>query len=260
MLDLLESHIIALQVEKTDMDASGVAESFQSLCTGMGLDGLMMDDGKCCIKQDKINGHQVDLAGALESLRSQLRPTRVLETNAAVYVTNNRQGEAIQEDVQEIGESSLGHQTSPSYNPGTRPCNRPGCKTCPFVSRSHEVHAPNGVFKAEGSFTCSSRNLIYAIICKRCGMVYIGETGRTLADRFSEHLRDVKKRGKKAVSLHFNSPDHHGCADMEVLGFRSCRGRNKSRVDCEQRLISKMGTLAPRGMNVQLHSRYKKKE
>ena len=34
---------------------------------------------------------------------------------------------------------------------------------------------------------------IVRITCTLCKMLYIGETGRRLADRFREHLRDVKK-------------------------------------------------------------------
>ena len=34
---------------------------------------------------------------------------------------------------------------------------------------------------------------IYCISCRRCPQLYIGETGRTLHERFGEHLRSVKK-------------------------------------------------------------------
>ena len=50
---------------------------------------------------------------------------------------------------------------------------------------------PRGTLSMTDSFTCASRNLIYAIVCKRCDLVYIGETGRTLSTRFCEHLEDV---------------------------------------------------------------------
>ncbi|GFS26342.1 hypothetical protein ElyMa_005210700 [Elysia marginata] len=81
---------------------------------------------------------------------------------------------------------------SASHDSGTRPCRRPRCKTCNYVSQSGEINTPRVVFTFADSFTCTSRNLIYAIVCKRCDMVYIGETGRNLATRFSEHLRDVQ--------------------------------------------------------------------
>ncbi|GFS15871.1 hypothetical protein ElyMa_001459200 [Elysia marginata] len=68
-------------------------------------------------------------------------------------------------------------------------------------------------------------------------MVYIGETGRNLATRFSEHLRDVQNGVHKPVSLHFRSSGHQGCTDMEVLGLRSSRGGAKSRFDSLLRLL-----------------------
>ncbi|GFS02224.1 hypothetical protein ElyMa_002859100 [Elysia marginata] len=61
--------------------------------------------------------------------------------------------------------------------------------------------------------------------------IYIGETGRNLATRFSEHLRNVQNGVHKPVSLHFRSSGHQGCTDMEVLGLRSSRGGAKSRFD-----------------------------
>ncbi|GFR61452.1 hypothetical protein ElyMa_001847500 [Elysia marginata] len=128
---------------------------------------------------------------------------------------------------------------SVSHDSGTRPCSRPRCITCTYVShaQSSEINTPRGVFTIADSFTCTSCNLIYAIVCKRCDMVYIGETGRNLATRFSEQLRDVQNGVHKPVSLHFGSSGHQGCTDMEVLGLRSSRGGAKSCFDCEQRLI-----------------------
>ncbi|GFS06977.1 hypothetical protein ElyMa_006559200, partial [Elysia marginata] len=114
---------------------------------------------------------------------------------------------------------------SASDDSGTRPCRIRRCKTCTYVSQSR------GVFTIADSFTCTSRNLIYAIVCKRCDMVYIGETDSNLATRFSKHLRHVQNGVHKPFALHFRSSGHQGCTDMEVLGLRSSRGGAKLRFD-----------------------------
>ena len=133
---------------------------------------------------------------------------------------------------------------------GTRACIRPRCKTCHFVSQSCEVKMPRGTFRMTGSFTCTSPNLIYAIVCKHCDLVYKGETGRTLSTRFCEHLKDVAVGAPKPVPQHFCSPGHQGTSDLQVLGLRIWRGDARSRFNFEQRLIFEMGNLSPEGSNV----------
>ena len=110
---------------------------------------------------------------------------------------------------------------------------------------------PQGIFRMTDSFTCASRNLIDAIVCKRCDLVYIGETGRTLSTRFCEHLNDAAVGAPKPVPQHLCSPGHQGTSDMEVLGLRLWRGDARSRFNFEQRLIFEMGNLSPEGINVQ---------
>ena len=81
--------------------------------------------------------------------------------------------------------------------------------------------------------------------------LYIGESGRKLGDRFHEHLLDVKNKGSdlsKPVARHFNLPDHSH-EHMEICGIYLHLGNNETRKRKEQRLIFKLGTLAPNGIN-----------
>src|SRR5579871_2046611 len=133
---------------------------------------------------------------------------------------------------------------------GTIPCQRP-CKTCPFVWQTDSVDFPKSTFQIRRSFSCISRNVIYALFSRRCNMAYIGETGRILGDRFREHLRDIKNREAKPVPSHFNSPGHRGSKDILVTAIVACHSDDSSRLSLENRLISRLGTLAPAGMNIQ---------
>ena len=86
------------------------------------------------------------------------------------------------------------------------------------------------------------------ISCRRCSAVYIGETGRTLRERFGEHLRSIEKNLPGfPVAEHFNA-NGHTLQDAQVRGVMLCGG-NKLRKRQEMRLIFKLGTSQPHGLN-----------
>ena len=97
---------------------------------------------------------------------------------------------------------------------GTFTCKSTRRKICPFISNTIKISAPNRCAKVTGHFACISVNVIYCITCTLCKKICIGETGRRLADRFHEQLRDVEKNDTdafKPVARHFNLPNysHH---------------------------------------------------
>ena len=63
-----------------------------------------------------------------------------------------------------------------------------------FVTNCSAIHikGPRGSFNVTEPFTCISMNIVYGIISKRCNIIYIGETGRRLADRFTEHICSIQ--------------------------------------------------------------------
>ena len=44
--------------------------------------------------------------------------------------------------------------------------------------------------------SCGSTNVIYGIHCVHCGLVYVGETGRSLRSRMNGHRSAIKKEDK----------------------------------------------------------------
>ena len=44
--------------------------------------------------------------------------------------------------------------------------------------------------------SCGSTNVIYRVYCVHCGLVYVGETGRSLGSRMNGHRSAVKKKDK----------------------------------------------------------------
>ena len=138
--------------------------------------------------------------------------------------------------------------------PGTFTCKRTRCKTCPFISNTVNISGPNRSVKVTDHFTCISSNVIYCITCTLCKKIYIGETGRRLADRFREHLRDAEQNNtdaSKPVARHFNLPNHSH-HNMTICGLYLHHGNTESRKNLEQKLIFQLGTLSPHGINERL--------
>ena len=86
--------------------------------------------------------------------------------------------------------TSLVHTTGKqaATRTGTYPCQYPRCCTCGHISSETDLLGPKDRLTIKDSFTCLSSGLIYCISCRRCPAIYIGETVRTLRERFGEHL------------------------------------------------------------------------
>jgi hypothetical protein len=80
-------------------------------------------------------------------------------------------------------------------------------------------------------------------------MLYIGETGRCLRTRFGEHRRAViGNDADQLAARHFNN-GNHSVSDMVIRALCPISGSNDSRKRREMRLISKLGTVHPSGIN-----------
>ena len=53
------------------------------------------------------------------------------------------------------------------------------------------------------------------IHCIHCGLVYVGETGRSLRSRMNGHRSAIKKGGQSLLHRHFHQPNH-SVDDMRV--------------------------------------------
>ena len=88
------------------------------------------------------------------------------------------------------------------------------CKLCSFtpqeISRRHTCKHTGETFQINSPMNCKTSGVIYRITCNKCPkFVYIGETGRPIKQRFSEHLRDaINKDDTKPSGKHFSMPGH----------------------------------------------------
>ena len=98
------------------------------------------------------------------------------------------------------------------------------CHMCPFspngTTKIHTCSITKSKYDINSPMNCKTSGVIYKITCKKCPkFVYIGETRRTLKQRFYEHNRDAKiKDVKKPCGIHFSKPGHSE-TDMSVIAI-----------------------------------------
>lgn len=135
-----------------------------------------------------------------------------------------------------------------------RGCGVNKCKTCSSHSRDTDSFHSNSVnkkFQIKHNISCDSSNLIYLINCNKCKKQYIGETGRTLRERVTDHRSAIKLKKNTPIGLHFNSP-LHSILDLSIIGIELINKDKESQVNRKQRekfWQRNLGTVYPRGLN-----------
>ena len=100
--------------------------------------------------------------------------------------------------------------------PGMKKCNN--CSICPFVKEGKSVQSTFSKCTVDinTSVNCQTRNILYCISCEKCSLQYIGESERSLKERFSEHRGYVVNNLKnKATGEHYNKKGHK-VSDMKI--------------------------------------------
>ena len=141
-------------------------------------------------------------------------------------------------------------------NKCTKPCGK-NCKICNALSSDLEISNPNAKRSKEkklGFGTCDSKNLIYAVRCKKHKKLYIGQTGENLKDRMAKHRYDCKSRPNNSeLSAHFHSR-HDPEKDMEIHILQTGLSTVEERDHYEDRWICLLQTLQPSGINKDVHT------
>ena len=63
-------------------------------------------------------------------------------------------------------------------------------------------------FELKNVFNCKTKGVIYLTECQKCGIQYVGQTGRTFCSRIREHVNDIKNKKDTANAMHYNSKGH----------------------------------------------------
>ena len=103
--------------------------------------------------------------------------------------------------------------------PGMRKCGKARCPACPYINleQTFKATATNHKVELNSAMDCNTKNICYAISCDvaRCSQQYIGQTSKTLKERFSQHCGYVD-RNVEATGKHFNLQGHSK-NDMQVI-------------------------------------------
>lgn len=110
-------------------------------------------------------------------------------------------------------------------------------------------HSNGSVFLSLCKGTPRSKNCIYLITCKRCGIQYVGETGNTLLTRFTQHRHNItqKKNTHTYLVKHFLL---HGWASVTATAIQvNSRWTTQQRRRAERIWMAKLDTVYPKGLN-----------
>jgi GIY-YIG catalytic domain len=110
-------------------------------------------------------------------------------------------------------------------------CTNIRCKACNRITSGVSFTSTSNCkrFSVIGSITCKSTNIIYLVTCRNCRKQYVGETGRTFADRINDHLSGIRLRKKTPIGIHFNTSGHR-IEDFTIMGIEQLDDRDAPEV------------------------------
>jgi len=148
------------------------------------------------------------------------------------------------------------HNSAPLLPKNLRGCTRctnPNCKACNFITESKTFTSSytKRIFKLYNSFTCKSTNLVYLITCLKCDKQYVGETGRSLSQRTTDHLSSIRLNKPTPIGLHFNLTGHsiHHFSILPIQQIDNSTNPTVTRRTRELRWQNILHTLHPLGIN-----------
>ena len=148
------------------------------------------------------------------------------------------------------------------FSDNISPCDSNACLTCnSFMSdQSFKSNLTGRIYKTQTfkQYICGSSNVVYAIHCIQCGLMYVGETGRSLRSRINGHRAGIIKDDQSLLYKHFCLLGH-SVADMKVQILEKIYHSSVNPVNTrlhrklrELHWIKELGTAAPSGCNDQI--------
>lgn len=110
-------------------------------------------------------------------------------------------------------------------------------------------YSNGNVFLSLCKGTPKSKNCVYLITCRNCGIQYVGETGNTLLVRFTQHRYNIlhKKNTHTYLVNHFVA---HGWESVGATAVQAYpRWTTEQRRRAEKIWIAKLDTTYPKGLN-----------
>ena len=135
-----------------------------------------------------------------------------------------------------------------------RKCNHPKGITCKHLNCSTQFTSTKTkvTYTIRHNFSCTSKNLIYLITCKKCKKQYVGLTMQKLNTRINHHRSNIFNKKPIYLCVHFNFPDHR-IQDLSVQPIDTVTDKVEPLEELrklEQYWIKTLKTLKPNGLNL----------
>lgn len=120
-----------------------------------------------------------------------------------------------------------------------------------YLTYSHMINNPHSgaSWATIGRFSLEVKNVIYVIRCRRCGLMYVGETGACLRARLQQHLYAIRAdQPRSTVAIHFRE---HTEEALSIMGLQANPGWSVGQRRRMERIwIDRLKTYRPTGLNV----------
>ena len=143
--------------------------------------------------------------------------------------------------------------------PGQKKCLGGNCSTCPFIEplKTVKCHISGASVEINAAVNCQTENAIYCISCNRCNQVYIGQTSKSVSQRFSQHLGYIKNyqnhtaAGKRIepTGQHFNGPGHQGIRDVQISIIEKVHSKSKAVREERESMYIRLFDAVNKGIN-----------
>ena len=133
--------------------------------------------------------------------------------------------------------------------PVDQTCGNRRCLVCPVLL--HPTFVVSQTYQTthlvQARLHCQSVGVIYLLICRRCGKQYVGQTARSMRERFARHRASFRTAPMSLYS-HFLRFHHSDSLDISIvlLAQETDMGTRLTR---EREWIMCLGTVIPQGLN-----------
>ena len=106
--------------------------------------------------------------------------------------------------------------------------------------------------KIKGTGKCKERKIVYAVLCSKHKVLFIGHTGEQLSERFSKHHYDIKNRPDNSeLAKHFHE-SHNSNDHLNITILQNNIKTAAARRYHEDKWICKLKRLAQHGLNSEI--------
>lgn len=146
------------------------------------------------------------------------------------------------------------HQLIPLDKTSNKPCNNDKCTLCKnhLLVTSHIKDTRFNYHQFDKTLTCQSSNIIYAIKCIYCDLLYVGQTSNSLTTRFNGHKSSIRNNKDTQLNKHFQilfHPNNNHTNFLRVVPLERIQPHKDKTtntlnlLEAENRWIKKLDTI-----------------